>query len=348
MIIEKAALNDFLTRCQKEKLGDFKKVVAPRRSLKTESDLFFDNWQADQQFVIDSYRTIDPLRILFYLSRERILPAQPAEEKRLIVGAKACDLRALEVLDKALINADFIDPLYENRRKNTTIISVDCNEIAPTCHCNLVDGKPYTLRGFDLNLTKLDANYYHLEVGSGKGQELLDHMQKYLKINHSSEDDLQTRNENRKAIEKRLKLQNAQYERNQQYEILRNIDLTKWVDEAFTCCGCGGCTNICPTCYCMILNDETTGDIFIKDRSTDTCQIHGYARVAGGASPRPKMFERFRNRYLCKFRYMPSNFDLLGCTGCGRCSEVCAGKIEFREVVRRIMSFGKVKETAHV
>jgi len=124
--------------------------------------------------------------------------------------------------------------------------------------------------------------------------------------------------------------------------------LTKWIDEAANCCGCGGCTNICPTCYCIILNDESTGKTFIKERSIDSCQVHGYARVAGGASPRLKMFERFRNRYLCKFNYMPSNFGLLGCTGCGRCIEVCAGKIEFREVLKRIVSAGKVKESANV
>ncbi len=348
MIIEKAALFDFLTRCQKEHLGDFKQVIAPRRSDKSDDVLFFDDWREGAEFVIDSYRTVDPLRMLFYMARERILPAMTSDEKWLIVGAKACDLQALEVLDKALINTDFVDPLYEDRRKNVTIISADCNEIAPTCHCNLVNGRPYATKNFDLNLTRLDTKYYHLEVGSEKGQELLDLMQKNVKISRNLEDDLNTRDENRKAIEKRLILQNKQYERNQRYEKLKATDLTKWVDEAFTCCGCGGCTNICPTCYCLILNDETSGEIFTKDRSTDTCQLHGYARVAGGATPRPKMFERFRNRYLCKFSYMQSNFGMIGCTGCGRCIEVCAGKIEFREVVKRIMSFENVREAANV
>jgi len=348
MIIEKAGLYDFLTRCQKEGLGGYKKVIAPRRSEKSESVFFFDNWQSDREFILDGYRTVDPLRALFYLPRERILPARLADEKRLIVGAKACDLQALKVLDKALINDDFIDPLYENRRRNTTIIGVDCDEIMATCHCNLVGGKPYATDGFDLNLTKLDAKYYYLAVGSGKGQELLDLLRQNIKINRSSEDDLRTVRENRHVIEKRLKVQNQQYERATEYDAIRTADLTKWVDEAFTCCGCGGCTNICPTCYCMILNDETNGDVFTKDRSYDSCQVHGYARVAGGASPRPKMYERFRNRYLCKFRYMPGNFDLLGCTGCGRCSEVCAGKIEFREVMRRMLAVNKTEEAAHV
>jgi hypothetical protein len=348
MIIEKAGLFDFLKRCQNERLGDFRQVIAPRRSTRTPAVLFWDNWKSGGDFVIDSYRTVDPLRALFYFPRERVLPARTIAEKRLIVGVKACDLQALRVLDKALINADFVDPLYEQWRKQTTIISVDCNEIAPTCHCDLVDGKPYTEEDYDLNLTKIDAEYYNLEVASAKGQTLLELMQKELKINRSTEEDLRAVRETRRAVEKKLQLQNKAFERDGDYQFLRTADLTKWVDEAANCCGCGGCTNICPTCYCMILNDETTGETFIKERSGDSCQVHGYARVAGGASPRPKMFERFRNRYLCKLSYMQSNFGMLGCTGCGRCIEVCAGKIEFREVVKRIISFGKITEAANV
>lgn len=348
MIIEKAGLFDFLTRCQTERLGGFSQVIAPRHSMRTPEVLFWDNWKSGGDFVIDSYRTVDPLRTLFYFPRERVLPAHTIAEKRLIVGAKACDLQALKVLDKALINADFVDPLYEQWRKNTTIISVDCNEIAPTCHCNIVGGKPYTETDYDLNLTKTDAEFYNLEVASAKGQTLLELMQKELKINRSSEEDLRAVRETRRSVEKKLQLQNQEYERGDDCKFLRIADVTKWVDEAANCCGCGGCTNICPTCYCMILNDETTGETFIKERSSDSCQVHGYARVAGGASPRPKMFERFRNRYLCKFDYMQSNFGMPGCTGCGRCSEVCAGKIEFREVVKRIISFGKITEAANV
>jgi len=86
----------------------------------------------------------------------------------------------------------------------------------------------------------------------------------------------------------------------------------------------------------LILNDETKAQQFVKVRSMDSCQLHGYARVAGGGSPRPKMFQRFRNRYLCKFLFMHSNFGELGCTGCGRCTETCTAGIDFRQVVRNI------------
>jgi len=87
------------------------------------------------------------------------------------------------------------------------------------------------------------------------------------------------------------------------------------------------------------LNDESVEKEFVKVRSYDSCQLNGYAKVAGGTSPRPKVFQRFRNRYLCKFDYMKSNFGLLGCTGCGRCTETCTAKIDFREVIHGVQNY---------
>lgn len=348
MIVSKSEIHAFFKRCQAEGLGGFQQVIVPRRSMVQPRDLFFTALNDKVEMVLESYRTVDPLRALFYFPRERILGGDVPELKRLVVGAKACDLRALQVLDKALINADFVDPCYAAWRRNTTIVTVDCAEIGASCHCNLVGGKPYAEEGFDLNLTALDVDYYHLLVGSAKGEELLALIQSAIKITKASPEEQRLVSENRQAAVRKLQIQNAGLERGENYERLKKADIRTWIEEAQTCCGCGGCTNICPTCYCIILNDETTGKEFIKDKSWDSCQVNGYARVAGGATPRPKMFERFRNRYLCKFVNMPANFGLLGCTGCGRCIDVCAGKIKFTEVIKNVMEAKQVQETEHV
>jgi ferredoxin len=217
---------------------------------------------------------------------------------------------------QSLINADFVDPLYEQWRKLTRLSASNarnCTDLP----CDLVDGKPYTEEDYDLNLTKIDAEYYNLEVASAKGQTLLELMQKELKINRSTEEDLRAVRETRRAVEKKLQLQNKAFERDGDYQFLRTADLTKWVDEAANCCGCGGCTHICPTCYCMILNDETTVKLN-KERSVipARCMVMP-AWLAALRRGRPKMFERFRNRYLCKLSYMQSNFGMLGCTAAG-------------------------------
>jgi formate hydrogenlyase subunit 6/NADH:ubiquinone oxidoreductase subunit I len=116
-------------------------------------------------------------------------------------------------------------------------------------------------------------------------------------------------------------------------ENLRNVPEPPWLDESYNCIGCGACTGICPTCYCLILNDESENGSFKKVKSYDSCQFNGYAKVAGGGTPRPNMVQRFRNRYLCKLDFMKSNFGKFGCIGCGRCSEACSAQIDFMEVV---------------
>ena len=160
-------------------------------------------------------------------------------------------------------------------------------------------------------------------------------------MQNSSADDAKIISEKRNRVQNLLREQNREYERPSDYSEFRKVETKVWKQESEECVGCGACTNICPTCYCLILNDESINEQFVKVRGYDSCQWYGYARVAGGGSPRHKMTERFRNRYLCKFDYMNHNFGEIGCTGCGRCTEACAAKIDFREVVKNVSSLVK-------
>lgn len=343
MIVKAKDFLSFLKRCQQESLGGFKQVIVPRKSLiEDDSNTYFSLINEQCSIDLDTYRAADPLKSLYYYARETILPADEGA-KRMIVGAKGCDLRALRILDKALINEDFVDPVYQSWRENTTIIASDCTTISPSCHCNLVEGKPYATNGFDMNLAPA-ADSYLITVGSKKGEELLKLMKEYLTLDQLKGDEKEKIKTRRRQTEELLREQNSAYQRSNEYANLRKADLEKWIDESKDCIGCGGCTNICPTCYCIIINDESQGRQFVKIRTTDSCQLHGYARVAGGDTPRPKMYNRFRNRYLCKFDYMRSNFDEIGCTGCGRCIDVCAGEIEFREVVTHKLQPTNIQE----
>ena len=343
MIVKTSDLLSLLKRCQKEKLGKFEQVIVPcKPSYGDENRTYFTEINENTEIVLSSYRTVDPLRTLYYFSRETILPAKSAK-KRLIVGVKSCDLAALRVLDRALINQDFVDPVYQAWREQTTIVATDCMEVGDSCHCILVDGKPWAEENFDINLSPINDSYL-ITVGSKKGEDLLKLFKEHLDLVQPRGDDREKVKQNRRTIERKLKELNAKYVRKGDYQNLRKSPIEGWIDDSRTCVGCGGCTNICPTCYCIILNDETTAKQFVKVRSTDSCQLDGYAKVAGGATPRPKMYQRFRNRYLCKFDYMKSNFDLIGCTGCGRCIDVCPGEIKFRAVVQKNMQLPKVQE----
>jgi len=324
----------FLYLCKEKNILDVTSVLLPANS--GNGELFLDELASDGDYIIDSYRPVDPIKVIFYRIRERIYPEEEVKGKRIILGVKNCDLKGLLLLDKALINDDFVDPVYKEWRDNTIIITSDCLQITDTCHCNLVGGKPYSEEGYDINLSRVGDSYF-LTIGSKIGENFVNEMKKVIKPVTYSDEILKLIESNRKKMMSKLEEQNKEFERKPDYDKLEKADIETWIVESKDCVGCGGCNNICPTCYCIIINDESDDKDFVKVRSYDSCQLTGYARVAGGANPRPKIYQRFRNRYLCKFLYMKYNFDLLGCTGCGRCIDVCPGNIEFRGVVKRIM-----------
>jgi len=209
-----------------------------------------------------------------------------------------------------------------------------------------MDGTPYSKNNFDLNLSPLDDKYL-VSIGSEKGRELLELIQKGINVDKASNDNEETVKTNRYKMISELDRINKKFELpSKNFKEFASVDLSAWNTNSNECVGCGGCTNICPTCYCLILNDESENNQFTKVRSYDSCQYHGYARVAGGGSPRPHMYQRFRNRYLCKLVYMKDNFDKYGCTGCGRCIDTCPAEIEFREVVKNIndLTFSTTEE----
>lgn len=332
-------INDFIAFLKQvvdKQIGNYQEIFLPARGPDQQNGhLFFASIREDSEFNLNQYRTVDPVKILFYLAREQVLNKKYKDINRIVAGVKACDLKAMQLLDKALINDDFVDPGYKYWRDHTTIITSDCGSVASSCHCNLLDGKPYSENGFDLNLSTVD-DFYFITVGSDKGQKLLELMKEHISVQKPLSDMDKSIQSNRIKVLQELEHQTKYFKEISTNHKLRSKEIILWEENSSQCVSCGACTNICPTCYCLILNDESDAKKFIKTRSYDSCQLNGYAKVAGGGTPRPKMTERFRNRYLCKFSYMKSNFDMSGCTGCGRCVDACAAKLDIREVMHNI------------
>ena len=91
---------------------------------------------------------------------------------------------------------------------------------------------------------------------------------------------------------------------------------------------------ICDTCHCFLLADRKEDKENKKMRVWDSCQYANFARVAGGANPMKTRAQRLRNRFLKKFDFFVDNLGMPACCGCGRCIEVCPGKIDLREILK--------------
>jgi ferredoxin len=337
LLIQSDELLTFLQRCQGQSLGPYREVHYPVWPADRDSPhAVLSAVQKAGRPALDGHRAVDPVKILLYRVRERVAPFRADPAASLLAGVKACDVKALELLDRALVSGDFVDPAYLAWRERTTVFSFDCTDAAPTCHCTLTGGRPFAESGFDANAARFGDHYY-LSAATPKGEALLDLVRKNARVD-TVHNTIPAAVEDRRAeMTAKVRQQSEAFARPDAYGRLKAAPAEGWKEESAECVGCGACTHICPTCYCLILNDESRSEDFVKVRSYDSCQWHGYARVASGASPRPRMDQRFRHRYLCKLVTMQTEFGTLGCTGCGRCTDACPGGIDIRKVVRRLM-----------
>jgi len=271
--------------------------------------------------------------------REATTAVETEAAPLVLIGVRACELRARKVLDAVMLGGDFKDPAYERRRQQTTVIACDCLTFAETCFCPKVGGRPYATEDFDINLTPIDDGFI-AEVATEKGHAFLGD----AKFPEADSKQLARRDELRRQAIERLQEQNAQFDfsaDDQSQPALPEGDSPRWQQFAADCVECGACTNICPTCHCFYLYDQVANpEEFERVRNWDSCLFGTYHRMAGGEnvklSPQPILSSRLANRVLHKFVYSPQQYDLLGCVGCGRCIDACLGAIDIRQVVAEL------------
>jgi len=319
-------------------LGTERELYGPRK--------VGDDWRlmpvSSDEFEVGPARTVEPLKAVFFQARENLgecfaKDVQPEVGPRALAGIKACDLSSLEVLDYVFLEGDYQDPYYKARRDATFLVSADCAEPKDVCFCTFCNGQPYPETGFDLNLSELEDGYI-IQAGSDAGREFLDRHGGGLA--DPSADQVKELEGRRERAEKQVaeQVQEVGLARpeNVQKDILRSAAAPVWEKCAEACVECGACNFICPTCHCFLLSDLEEAGRFHRFKNWDSCQYVAFAKVAGGANPRPHRADRFRNRFEKKFDFFAEMLGRYACTGCGRCIEACAGKIDIRETLRDV------------
>ena len=297
---------------------------------------------------------------LFFAPRERVAvypvegykwePDIDPSTPQIIVGVRACELYALEMLDKIFIEGDFQEPFYTARRQSTVIITVDCAQVTDSCWCNMLDHEHYPepSQKFDINLSPLDGGYVAV-ANSDRGRQYLDSQQELFR--DATGDELSGRDEMRKASKKILEDQNAQFSLPDKVtQVLRTKELSRnWRDLCSTCVECGACNNVCPTCHCFYLYDQKSDGAkgaFERIKVWDACMFMNYYRMAGAGGmkppPPPAQKTRFQRRFYKKFEWVADVYEVLGCVACGRCFDACPGDIDIRNVIHTIAT-----EAAH-
>lgn len=246
-------------------------------------------------------------------------------------GLHACDIHALDKLDKVLIESNFPTPYYTAKRMNMFIIGIECMP-QPSCFCRSM-GTDSVYKGFDMFLTDLGEKYF-VEVSSATAFNFL----KQVKTAEPQEKD------------------HARYieviaEKNKRFVAqVDNTDLAKILDMEFQsevweywgdkCLSCGTCASVCPTCYCYGVEESVDIDLqkARKIKHLYSCNLVDFAEVAGGHNFRPESHARLKYRYYHKHRGFVEEFEESLCVGCGRCSEACLASITVPEVIASIRS----------
>jgi len=318
------------------------KVFVP---VKKDSQRFYREYTGKNEMVIGEVRPFEPLKSFFVRAREVVADGfKPdvlhAEDKPFcIVGVKACDLRGLKIQDHVFKNHDYPDPFYLKLREHNFIISADCTCALETCFCLALGVKPQPQEDYDMNLSEI-SNGFVVEAATAKARALLERHPRLFQ--EATNEQLTQRDAQRlrvmEAVERNLCDKEIPHQDSFGGIIQRQYDSDIWGDEAKTCVECGACTIICPTCHCFLLYDQEHEGTMKRLRSWDSCMIKDYARVAGGANPRPKLWMRLRNRFEKKFDFFPRAAGVYACTGCGRCISACPAKIDIRKVLRKLVA----------
>lgn len=248
-------------------------------------------------------------------------------------GMHACDINALNKLDKVLSSPPYPNPYYTAKRRNMFIIGMGCTP-QPGCFCRSM-GTDTALHGFDLFLTDLGDRYF-AEILSATAYQFLQRIATRPPTTGDHD-----------------RYKEVVAERNQRFTTtVETTDLTKLLDLEFDspawqqwgdkCLSCGTCAHVCPTCYCYGVEETVDLDLkgAVKSKHLYSCNLIDFAEVAGGHNFRRESATRLKYRYYHKHRGFVEAYEESLCVGCGRCGASCLAGITVPEVIASVRAKG--------
>jgi sulfhydrogenase subunit beta (sulfur reductase) len=234
-------------------------------------------------------------------------------------GVRPCDAMGISELS-AIFNWDSRDEIFNKRLAMTTVIGFSCSRADESCFCTSVGGNPGNTNGSDILFTKLGDNDFLAEVVTEKGAAITE-------IAPALFEDYDSDKKDEFLAEVPVRFDHKQISE----KLEGYFESKEWVEQSLKCIACGACAYVCPTCTCFDIQDELHGRSGSRVRCWDSCGFSQFTIHTSGHNPREVQSQRWRQRIMHKFSYMPERLDVFGCTGCGRCSRACPADMNILE-----------------
>jgi sulfhydrogenase subunit beta (sulfur reductase) len=336
MEIEKKVINrDALERIFPLWLAAGKRILAPK---KTGETIDFAWISQLSEVCLDQVQTVQSPKLAIFPKVEELFSYRTAigqvtiQERPLdalaeivIFGLRPCDAAAFTSL-AAIFTWDSPDKLFSARLEKMTVVSVSCARADEYCFCTAVGGSPGATTGSDILLSDVGNGEYLAEIVSEKGRQTVQIAAGQF---HPAAN---------KEKESRLAKVAPGFTLAKIAPALAALfdDAAFWNEQSLRCLGCGACAYVCPTCACFDIQDEGAGDSGRRLRCWDSCGFSMFTLHTSGHNPRSLQSQRWRQRLMHKFAYMPERQQVLGCVGCGRCSRACPVDMNILEHLRAI------------
>jgi len=326
-------------------------VFAPRRSGGDRVEFAEVTDPSSADLLLDTHRAVvrhlwqPQTEVLFRFRRSSegttIEPATADAKPRVAMGLSPFDAAAIRRVSKVMASGKHADPRGVMGLE-MGMVSVFGPEPWRTCYPSLCGClKCMAEEGSDIVLTPIEGAFV-ANVTSERGERLVAAAPGLF--SDAAEAEVSASEDVRAAFRK--KLPDDPFG-----EVFEQSPNEVWDCEAFDrvaerCLGCGICTYLCPACHCFDILDESRGAEGKRYRCWDSCQFDHFTLHASRHNPRPVQAARIRQRVLHKFMYMPREFGVLGCTGCGRCVDLCPAGISIFEVMAEVREeLNAAKET---